>query len=458
MPASVVNATERLERVLAEKLDLLYRNNAAVATNFAVACIVTALLWESFPHSVLASWLIAVAAVCAARILVQRHFLKTPLAERCSACVAWRFAVGTGASGLLWGLLCLGLPLWGTRFDYVIMAVTAAGMTAGAVTTIAIYYPAYISYLAGFTLPLVAVCTAQADRNIVGIGAMIVIYICAISTTAYYTNRFINRTMELRVDNEMLKASLDSTRVERDAARTEKWSALTQLSHELRTPLNAILGFSEAMNNEIFGSLGHRRYKEYVGHVLDSGRQLLTLTDELLLLSQGEAGTLVVNDATLEVAAMLRAAVEVQADAAAKAGLKLGCAAEPHLPLLRADRNKLRQILFNLIDNAIKFTPPGGVVSVTAGLVDGAIAIAVHDTGIGMRADLIPQALKPFGRLAAPLSDNTAGAGLGLPICLRLAEMHDAALDIQSDVGQGTVCTIAFPPQRSVASAQTAAA
>jgi signal transduction histidine kinase len=177
-----------------------------------------------------------------------------------------------------------------------------------------------------------------------------------------------------------------------------------------------------------------------------------------MMLSQGEAGTLTLKETDVDLPALLRSVVDTQAGAAAKAGLSLECATPTGLPLLKADRIKLRQMLFNLIDNAIKFTPPGGLVSVTAALSRGAIAISVHDTGIGMRSEQIPLALAPFGRLAAPLTDPTAGAGLGLPICLRLAELHGAALIIDSAIGGGTTCTLAFPAARTLRQPHFAAA
>jgi len=458
MDEAVFSAMARSERILAEKLKLLYRNTAAVLANLAIGGVVSALLWDVYPHGVLAGWLAAMAAVCAARLIRQRKFFDIPENRRCTPCAAKRFAIGAGASGLLWGILCLGLPVWGDSFDYILMAVAGAGMTAGAVTAIAIYYPAYVSYVAGFALPLIAVTISHPDRDIAGVGAMMIVYFLAISVTAHYTNRFINRTVELKVDNQALKTSLDAARVERDAARIEKWSTAAQLSHELRTPLNAILGFSETMNGEIFGSLGNSRYKEYTGHILASGQRLLTLIDELLLLSQSESGTLTLKESEFDVVAVLHSVADAQVVAAAKAGLVLECGATAGLPFLKADRAKLRQILVNLVDNAVKFTSSGGIVRLTAETRSGGVLFAVNDTGIGISPDQISKALEPFGRIAAPVIDTTPGAGLGLPIAKRLAELHGAVLEIKSAVGEGTTCTIAFPASRSIAAPAAAIA
>ena len=448
----------RSERILTEKLELLYRNSTPIIVNFVIACVVAWLLADVFPARILVGWLAAMFSVCTARLVLQWQFHRTPADARCTPCAARRFSIGTFVTGLLWGSLCLGLPVWGDDMDFILIAVTAAGMTAGAVSTIAVHYPAYVGYTLSFAIPLITVSLLSSNVDIAGAGAMMTIYYAAISLAAWRTNRFVVTTVELRVDNQILKGSLEQTRGERDAARTDKWSTLAQLSHELRTPLNAILGFSEAMYDEIFGSLGHSRYKEYAEHVLTSGRDLLMLAEELLLLSQGEAGTLVLKEGCIDVAAMIRGLVDLKASTAGKAGLELQAYISPGLPMLKGDIAKVRLMLLNLIDNAIKFTPHGGEVSVTATMKDGRLVLTVRDTGIGMTTEQIPLALQPFGRAATPLSDNTAGAGLGLPICRRLAELHGATLDIGSAPGEGTRCTLAFPSARTDADESAAAA
>jgi signal transduction histidine kinase len=458
MDDPLVDGMTRSDRILTEKLELLYRNKIAILTNLVIAGVVASLLSDAYPHPVLAAWLGAVALVCVARLWLERSFVRTPIEQRCTRCAAWRFAVGALAAGSLWGILCLGLPVWGDESNFAVLAVTAAGMTAGAVSTIAVYYPAYLGFSFGFAVPLTGVTIIHPNLNIAGVGAMMVVYYLAVSITAWRTNRFITSTVELRVDNQMLTTSRDLARHERDAARVDKWSTLGQLSHELRTPLNAILGFSEAMHGEIFGSLGHSRYKEYAEHVLSSGRDLLTLAEELLLISQGEAGTLNLKECDLDVGATLRDLVDQKAATAGKGGLELQAYIALDLPRLKADPAKFRLMLLNLIDNAIKFTRPGGDVSVNAAVTGGSIVLKVSDTGIGMSAEQIPRALEPFGRGGDTLNNNISGAGLGLPICKRLAELHGASLAITSELDRGTTCTLIFPPARTVSRAKAAAA
>jgi signal transduction histidine kinase len=458
MPDLSAAGMTRSERILTERLEILYRNTTAILANLATSCIVAWMVSDSFPHRALALWLGSVAIVCIARLWLQRRFWQAPAEQRCTHCAARRFAFGAVASGLLWGIACLGLPRFGDDMDYIVFAVTAAGMTAGAVSTISVYYPAFFGYTLVFAAPLTAVSLLNRNSDIAGAGAMMVLYYLAISVAAWRANRFVVTTAELRVDNQILKASLDTARGERDAARTDKWSTLAQLSHELRTPLNAILGFSEAMAGEIFGCLGHRRYKEYAEHIQTSGGDLLNLAEELLLLSQGEAGTLVLKEAPVDVSKMVRDLIDLKAAIAGQAGLALHAFISPHLPMLNADASKLRQMLLNLIDNAIKFTPAGGSIDITATERNSGVVLIVGDTGIGMSKEQIDVALQPFGRAANSLTNNTAGAGLGLPICRRLAELHGATLAVQSVVGGGSTFTLCFPAARTIAGANAAAA
>jgi signal transduction histidine kinase len=326
-------------------------------------------------------------------------------------------------------------------------------MSAGALTTIVAYLPAYLAYAGSFVFPLAVALLMHPDQHIAATGWLMLLYLLVIGFAARNLSQAVTRTIEIRVDNEVLRDSLKQAQIERDEARTEKWSTLAQLSHELRTPLNAILGFSEAMREQIFGPLGNDRYKDYAAHVHSSGRHLLTLVAEILQLSQGEAGKLVLNESAVNLAAAVGNCVDDMTPAAHEEELTLKGIVPPDLPLIRADDAKVRQMLAYLVDNAIKFTPPHGKVSIEASAAaNGGIDLVVRDTGIGMKAEDIPLALQPFGRIASPLKHATEGTGLGLPICKRLAELHGAELVIESEPGKGTACRISFPTSRRIGS------
>jgi Signal transduction histidine kinase len=344
------------------------------------------------------------------------------------------------------------LIFWGTTNDYVVLTFVTAGMTAGSLATFSPYMPAYFAYAVPFTGTMALASFFSHDDVIPGNAPLILFYFAVITLTCRHFNRFVSHTVELKVDNEILKESLTTTRQERDRARTEKWSTLAQLSHELRTPLNAIMGFSEAMRDEVLGALGNRRYKDYAGHIHTSGHHLLTVADELLLLSQGESGMLVLKETPVDFGGLIASLVTQRREMALNTGLQLTVRIAPDLPRLKADSVMLHHMLGNLLDNAFKFTPAGGAVQLTAAVNDdGCLAVSIEDSGIGMEAADIPRALRPFGRISSPLTANTCGAGLGLPICQRLADAHGANLAIASTPGTGTRVTVTFPAERVLA-------
>ena len=225
------------------------------------------------------------------------------------------------------------------------------------------------------------------------------VYALVVSFGARKLSGTVARTIELQVDNEALNKSLQQALIDRDAARREKWSTLGQLSHELRTPLNAIMGFSETMREEVFGPLGNRKYKEYANDIFSSGRQLLTLATEIVQLSQGESGALELKESVVDLSRIVDSCVDVLSPAAKEADLQLHTSISRSLPQLRADESKIRQMLFNLVNNAVKFTPPGGEIRIhIAQAGNGDIFVVVRDTGNrhdGGRNSDRPAALRP---------------------------------------------------------------
>ena len=447
------SAKNRSDRILAEKLRFLYQGVAAVPANLTVACIVALLLRKSYPPEFLDLWLASTLFVAGLRFILHRRFLSAMAQGEVAARWAPYICIGSLISGLLWGALCIALPLWGNAHDYVLLTLVGAGMTAGALTTIVAYLPAFLVYVGTFVVPLAAVSLGNIDPTIAANGGLIALYALVVSFGAKKLSGSVARTIELQVDNEALNNSLREALMERDTARREKWSTLGQLSHELRTPLNAIMGFSETMREEVFGPLGNRRYKEYAGDIYSSGRQLLTLATEIVQLSQGESGELELKEGVVDLSRIVDNCLDVLTPAAKEADLELETSIARSLPSLRADESKIRQVLFNLVNNAVKFTPPGGKIRIhIAQAGNGDIFLIVRDTGIGMTADDIQVALQPFGRVASPLHSNKEGAGLGLPICKRMAELHGGSLLIESTPDEGTVCTVTLPASRVVVS------
>jgi signal transduction histidine kinase len=291
---------------------------------------------------------------------------------------------------------------------------------------------------------------ASPEPDFLVIGLLVLLYAAVIIIVGLNANERILRAAQLQIENATLNLSLRAAAAEVEAAKQDKWSTLAHLSHELRTPLNAILGFSEAMHRELFGTLGNEKYRDYAKHVHSGGEHLLKLANEILDLSSGENGTLAPMESCIDVTALVRDCVDLMTSAAEAAHVRLLYASGPDLPTLFGDETKLRRLLGHLLGNAVKFTPPGGAVAIDASRhADGGIVLAVRDTGIGMNQADVPRAMLPFVRLSSALTHATAGAGLGLPICKRLAELHGADFTVTSQRGVGTLCTVRFPASRS---------
>lgn len=250
---------------------------------------------------------------------------------------------------------------------------------------------------------------------------------------------------------KQLEMELQRAMVEAKAGRDAHANFLAGFSHELRTPLNAILGFSELIREAPEGPFDDR-YREYAGHVYDSGSHLLQLITEILEFASLEnSGTVPLDEKPVDLDAVMTSVVQSLQSLAKEAGVSVSADRFARPVRLLADQRALRQMLTNLVGNAIKFTPPGGTVGVSAALdEEGSVAIRVADTGIGMSMEQIPVALRPFGRVASAYTSGHGGSGLGLPICLSLVEQHGGRLVLDSEPGTGTTVSLLFPAGRSL--------
>jgi len=265
-------------------------------------------------------------------------------------------------------------------------------------------------------------------------------------------NQVLDKVHTEIVAREQTADQLRSARDQAEIANAAKSQFLANMSHELRTPLNAIIGFSEIMNGEIFGPLGNEQYKEYVGDIHASGSHLLSIINDILDLSKVEADSYDLAEDELDVARVLDACSRMIRARAQGGELTLSVEIEPELPKLVADERALKQMIINLVSNAVKFTPQGGSVALRARLeADGRIALEVADTGVGIARQDIKKAFEPFSQLQTDaLVYKADGTGLGLPLTAALARSHQATLVVDSEPGEGTSITIRFPLERVV--------
>lgn len=235
-----------------------------------------------------------------------------------------------------------------------------------------------------------------------------------------------------------------------DTANHTKSEFLANMSHELRTPLNAIMGFSEVIKNELFGPLGVPQYLEYAGDIYDSGVHLLDIINDILDLSKVEAGKLELSEGDVDLRGVVDAVLHLIRGRDEATGVTLVQDIPADLPMLFADKRKLKQMLLNLLTNSFKFTAEGGTADISARLDDdGGLSLSVRDTGIGIAPDKLDLVLAPFGQVDSALARDHHGTGLGLPLVKALVELHGGTMTIDSELEKGTEVTLHFPAART---------
>jgi signal transduction histidine kinase len=232
-----------------------------------------------------------------------------------------------------------------------------------------------------------------------------------------------------------------------DASR-HKSEFMANMSHELRTPLNAIIGFSDVLEQSLFGELNEKQ-TDYTRDIATSGRHLLDLVNEILDLSKVEAGRMELERSEFALGDTIRAALAFVRERAAGHRIELDSLVREDLGTLFADERKIRQVLLNLLSNAVKFTPDGGRVAVRALRMDGEMQVSVQDTGIGIAPEDQPRVFEEFRQVGTTSDRSREGTGLGLTLAKRLIELHGGRIWIDSVVGKGTTFTFAIPVGRA---------
>ncbi len=263
-------------------------------------------------------------------------------------------------------------------------------------------------------------------------------------TIMYYEGSMEDITQRKRAEIELRKAKTES-----DLANRAKSEFLANMSHELRTPLNAIIGFSEIIKNEVFGPVGQRTYWEYANDIYDSGKNLLTIINEILDVSRIEAGERQLNESAVELSKVVKSCLELVKSKAEEGEINLTNNISKNAPKIIGEELAIKQIIMNILSNAVKYTPSKGRVAIGSELEkNGKLRISITDTGVGLTEEEIQKALSPFGQIETELSRTGSGAGLGLTLVDSLTKLHGGNLEIFSQKGIGTTVTVVFPADR----------
>jgi ammonium transporter, Amt family len=248
------------------------------------------------------------------------------------------------------------------------------------------------------------------------------------------------------------ETALRQAKEEADLANRSKTQFLATMSHELRTPLNGIIGFSEIMQSGVMGPVGNVKYQSYIEDIHACGTHLLQLINDILDLTRAEVGRFDLCEDTIDVAEVINSVARLSEADLERARLTVAVDVAPDLPDLRADQRKTRQVLFNLIGNAVKFTPEGGHITISGRVnPEAEIEITVTDTGIGIARQDLSRVLEPFVQVGNPRHRNHhSGTGLGLPAVKALMELHGGTFELSSVLGAGTRASVTFPPERTV--------
>ncbi|MHB1208041.1 MAG: sensor histidine kinase [Rhodospirillaceae bacterium] len=429
-----------------ERLRLMARQQGVSAAAHAVnSLILVVAAWPVVSHSLLLAGIIPFQGAALWQLwLWQRHRHRrrpTLVSDR----TITRISLWSLVFGALWGGLTTALLITvQDREIELLICLVVIGMTSGG-TMMLFSIPAALAGFLAFSLipPWLAIVLYPGDVSWTFYAYSCVYAGCMLLSARYSYDTFIEN-VRLRMTNADLAYKAE-------AANRAKSRFLANMSHELRTPLNAIIGFAEVIHNQFKGPVGNPQYIDFARAIHESGRHLVDIINDILDLSKVEEGKLELEEEAISLPAVVERVTRLMRQGLDSANLALSVALAPDLPEVRGDARKLDQVLLNIMSNAVKFTPPGGRISIEAHRNAGGIAIVVADTGVGISEDELAEVLKPFVQGRDSERRLVRGTGLGLPLADQMMKMHGGFLSLASRRGEGTIVTLQLPAARVLA-------
>ncbi|HEY2069214.1 MAG TPA: HAMP domain-containing sensor histidine kinase [Rhizomicrobium sp.] len=364
-----------------------------------------------------------------------------------------RFVTMQAAISAAWGLLPWFLWDSGNPLNHLFLSCCLLVVFSGMVVSRANHMDMLLSALLPVTVLSSLRFLAGWDWMDAAIAVLLGLFAAQLFFDARRLTHRLDEDSRLRFEVEDLMRELEEARdealrkrFEAETANASKTAFLANMSHELRTPLNAILGFSEIIAKECFGPAGSPRYKEYAGDIHSSGAHLLSLINDLLDVAKIEAGRMDIEPEELDVRKTFDTALKIIGTKARERRQELIIEVDASAPRLYADERSLKQILINLVSNAVKFTPEGGRITVVASRGRcGGFQIMVEDNGPGIPRDKIDKIFKPFSQVDNRYDRQGGGTGLGLALVRGLAELHGGRAWIESEYGKGCRAYVVIP-------------
>jgi two-component system cell cycle sensor histidine kinase PleC len=359
--------------------------------------------------------------------------------------------------GLSWGAIVLAFWQPGNDVNNAALAIAIIVIITAQTITRTSHLAVYVAGLVPACL-IFWLCTLFSPYHLAGYMAVVApLWFAFIGFVGYLSKRRVDELLSARFANEDMARALEEARdealkkrFEAETANASKTAFLANMSHELRTPLNAILGFSEIIAGERLGPVGSARYREYGGDIHSSGAHLLNIINDLLDVAKIEAGRMEIEPKQLDARRTLEDAVKFTAPKARERRQIITINVEPNTPPLYADERAIKQIVINLVSNAVKFTPPEGHIDVIArGMPNGDVEITVKDNGPGIPKERLGHVFEPFAQIDNRYDRQQGGTGLGLALVRNLAELHGGTARIESEAGRGTAVSVVLPAHQA---------